>query len=315
MNTIFRFFRSVRLAVTLLLIITVLSILATLVPQGRQEGFYRQTYSPAISQVIMAVRLDRFFGSVIFLLPLALFTVNLAVCAFDRLFKRHRAKAQKRYGPDLIHLGLLLLIAGGILTTALRKDELFWLGEGDTVELTDGYSLKLLSFQFLKYENGSPKDWISTVSVTHGGRVENASFPIEVNRPLRLGRLRLYQSSYSTEGDVELKDSAGALFAMKIGEVFTEPDGSYYLADVEPSDGSGSSAIFQKWVNHALDSTMKVTAPGSIGPYEVARISARRITGLTAVKDPGAVPVIIALIIIGAGLALTYIQKLREAKP
>jgi uncharacterized membrane protein YidH (DUF202 family) len=316
MNAIFRFFRSVRLAVTLILVITVLSILATLVPQNRDEAFYRQSYAPTVSQLILGSRFDRFFGSAIFLVPLALFTVNLGVCAFDRLFKRHRANAPKRYGPDLIHLGLLLLIAGGIITTALRQEQLFWLSEGEEVEVSGGYSLKLLSFQFFKYEDGRPKDWISTVSVTRGGKVETAAFPIEVNRPLRLGRLRLYQSSYSTEGTVDLKDATGAVLPLKIGETFDANDATYYLADVElpPSGGSGATAVFQKWISHALDSTMKIPAPGSVGPYEVTRITAHRITGLTAVKDPGAFPVIAALIIIGAGLALTYFQKLREVK-
>jgi cytochrome c biogenesis protein ResB len=319
MNAIFRFFRSVRLAVTLILVITVLSILATLVPQNRDEAFYRQTFAPTVSQIILGARFDRFFGSVIFLIPLALFTVNLGVCAFDRLLKRHRANAPKRYGPDLIHLGLLLLIAGGIITTALRQEQLFWLGEGEEVEVSGGYSLKLLSFQFLKYENGSPKDWISTVSVARGGKVETAAFPIEVNRPLRLGRLRLYQSSYSTEGTVELKNATGAVLALKIGETFDANDATYYLADVElppsgGSSGSSATAVFQKWIGHALDSTMKIPVPGSVGPYEVTQITAHRITGLTAVKDPGVLPVIAALVIIGAGLALTYFQKLREVK-
>ncbi len=37
-------------------------------------------------------------------------------------------------------------------------------------------------------------------------------------------------------------------------------------------------------------------------------------TGLKAVDDPGVVPVIIAFILIGLGLALTFTQKLGDNK-
>jgi cytochrome c biogenesis protein ResB len=317
MNAPLRFFRSVRLAIVLILVIVALSIISTLVPQGREEAFYKESYAPAVSQLILASRMDRFFSSVLFLLPVALFTINLGVCAVDRLVKRRRARAPRRYGPDLIHLGLLLLIAGGILTTALRREKLVWLGVGDTADLNGGYSISLQSFQYQKYENGSPKDWISTVSVQRDGRVQNPSFRIEVNRPLRLGRLRLYQSSFTTEGVAHLKDTAGEVFAMKIGEVFRTADALYYFADaeLEQGDGTAATAVFQKWIGHSLAATLSVGAPGAVGPYQVTQVSARRLTGLTAVSDPGMFPVIIALIIVGAGLALTYYQKLREEKP
>ncbi len=115
-STLFRFFRSVRLAVVLILVIIVLSMLATLVPQGMPDEMYRARYSPAIYAVIGALGYQRFFSSALFLFPVLLFTINLGVCAADRFVTRARTHAKRRYGPDLVHIGLLVLIAGGIVT-------------------------------------------------------------------------------------------------------------------------------------------------------------------------------------------------------
>jgi hypothetical protein len=315
-NALYRFFRSVRLAIVLIIITIVLSIVATLVPQGKEERFYRASYPPAVADLIRATRFDNFFGSILFYIPVGLFTVNLAVCAFDRLLTRSRTKAPLRYGPDLVHLGLILLVAGAITTTALRKEKMIWMGEGDEVALTTQYTVRLKSFQFLRYENGSPKEWISTVSVLRGGAVQTASFPIEVNRPLRLGSLRLYQASYTTEGVAHLKDSAGQAYAVNVGDVFRSGDTLWYFSDVEQPAAAGESpaAVFQVYKGHALVSTEKITPPGKAGAYEITRVFGRRLTGLKAVSDPGMFPVIAALIVVGVGLGLTYFQKLREEK-
>ncbi len=315
MKALYRFFRSKRLAFALLLVITLLSILATLVPQGGKKETYQAAYPALLSRAILALHFDRFFSSELFFAVAALFTANLGVCAIDRLLARRRAGGPRRYGPDLVHLGLLLLVAGAILTTALRQEKLFFLAEGEREEIGGGYVVQLLSFQFLKYESGAPKDWISTVSVLAGDGVRIASAPIEVNKPLRLGTLRIYQSSYSTEGTTEMEVSPGKTVSVKTGEAFRIGDVFWYFADVEPAAaGNPAVAIFQKWVGGARVSTLKVSAPGMVGPLPVARISVRRLTGLKAVRDPGFFLVVAALIVAGSGLALTYIQKLGDMK-
>jgi hypothetical protein len=44
----------------------------------------------------------------------------------------------------------------------------------------------------------------------------------------------------------------------------------------------------------------------------VEELGSRDVTGLTAVKDPGFIPVVIALIIVAAGLTLTLLQKRKD---
>jgi cytochrome c biogenesis protein len=209
-NALYRFFKSIRLAVVLILLITALSLLSTLVPQGREPGFYQSEY-PALYGIIRAIAFDRFFNSLLFLVPIGLFAANLGVCSVDRFVRRTHTKAQKRYGPDLVHIGLLLLMAAGLVTALARQEKDFTMTAGEQMELTASYSIRLVSLEFLKYENGTPKAWISTVDVLHNGNKEMASVPIKVNSPLRLKGVTVFQTS-CREGRARGYHTARSLF-------------------------------------------------------------------------------------------------------
>jgi cytochrome c biogenesis protein len=312
MNQVYRFFRSVRLAVVLLLVITVLSILATLVPQGRDPAFYRSTYPYGVAALVLAMGFDRFFSSMLFLAPLALFMGNLGVCTVHRILTRNRGGAAPRYGPDLIHIGLLILAVGGITSTAVRREKYFTVGAGDAVDISGGYRLELLSFEFRRYENGSPKDWISTVRVTQGDKTVRESFAIEVNRPLRLGLLAVYQTSYDTDALLHLSDASGATYTLSPGDGIPTGGTVRFLSGAERSAGGEYVAVFEEWNDKERLSVDKIAAGGSVGAYRIDRITARELTGLTAVRDPGFIPVLAALILGGVGLGLTFIQRRKE---
>ncbi len=311
MRALYRFFRSVRLAIVLILLITVLSLVSTFVPQGQGEEYYRARYSPFVSGLIAATGMGRFFSSILFLSPAFLFTINLGVCAVDRFVKRVQARAQKRYGPDLIHLGLLLLIAGGIVTSVARQEKLVWLAEGEQAALSGSYAVRLVRFEFQKYEDGSPKDWISTVSLERDEKIEVSSFPIEVNRPLRVAGMRIYQSSWTVEGAAHLRDAAGVLSVAMTGQGFQDGNSFWYFADASrASPGSADwRAVFEEWKGDSLASTRTLGPGDAIGPFIVERVSGRLLSGLKAVRDPGFTLVLVALAAIAVGLALTLIQK------
>jgi cytochrome c biogenesis protein ResB len=117
-----RFFRSVKLAVVLLLIIVILSIMATLIPQTQDPGLYFHAYPPLLARVVIALGFDDFFRSLLFPVPVGVFFVNLSVCAVDRLVRRSEGRAKRRRGPDLIHVGLLVLIVGAMVSVFFRRE-------------------------------------------------------------------------------------------------------------------------------------------------------------------------------------------------
>ena len=312
MRALYRFFRSVRLAVVLILALTSLSLLSTFVPQGREPDFYGQIYPLAFARLVVALGFDRFFNSALFLVPVMLFAVNLGVCTTDRIVKRARAGARGRYGPDLIHIGLLVLLAGGMLTSLVRQEKSFSMYEGEEATLNRIFTIRLDGFEFLKYADGTPKDWISTVSVSKNGKPHIVSYPIEVNHPLRLGGIRIYQSSWGIEGILHMKEPSGETLVKVTGEAIK--DGEAVLAFVDAQQHADGSwvAVFEEWKGNELSSTRTATVGQSVGPYTILTISARELTGLKVVSDPGMYPVIVALIVVAAGLCLAFIQKISD---
>jgi cytochrome c biogenesis protein ResB len=308
-RSLYTLLTSVRLAVVLIVVIVVLALLATLVPQGRPESWYQANYSPAVSAAVRFLHLTNPFGSALFLVPVCFFTLNLGFCSVDRFARRLRTGASHRYGPDLVHIGLLVLIAGGLVTALGRQERTQFLAEGAEAAIGSGYTIRLLSFQFLRYDNGSPREWISTVDVTRDARREIASFPIEVNHPLRLHGLTVYQSSWDVEGTLRLKDSGGGdVPPPSPGDYFDQVD-SRWLFSAFQQDGAAWAALFQRYRGRALEET-RVLHPGdAIGPFVVTGITAREITGLKVVRDPGLAPFLAAIVLIIAGLALTFLQK------
>jgi cytochrome c biogenesis protein len=306
-QALYKFLKSVRLAVVLLLVITALSILATLVPQGQDRAFYFHNYPPLLARLITSLGFDGFFKSWLFLVPCVLFFVNLAVCTVDRLVGRLQRKARKRYGPDLIHVGLLLLIVGALLSTWGRQEASFYLGKGDSIDLPLGYRLRLLDYLDERYPDGRPRDWVSTVEASRGERVLQPSFSIEVNRPLRLAGLKIYQSSFKREDTALLRDPQNELAPMRSGQYFEWQGGILFFSGIE-----AGRAVFERWEGHAVVETLQRAAAQPIGPYTIVELTTRELTGLKAVKDPGFSPVLAALILVAAGLALTFIQKSKD---
>ena len=74
----------------------------------------------------------------------------------------------------------------------------------------------------------------------------------------------------------------------------------------------GNRAVFERWEEHSRTAVYQTEIGETIGEYTVTELGSRDVTGLKAVKDPGFIPVVIALIIVAAGLTLTLVQKRKD---
>ena len=100
------------------------------------------------------------------------------------------------FGSDIVHLGLLVILAGGI-TSGLggRRAELP-LSDGQTVDVPHAaFQVRLDKFETEYYPGGAVKDWKSTVSVIEGGAPVLTRI-VEVNQPLTYRGFSFYQTSY-----------------------------------------------------------------------------------------------------------------------
>ena len=84
MKKAFQFFRSMRFGIILLVLIAALSVVGTVIPQGREIAWYAQTYQ-SVHGAILVLKLNDVFNSWYFLLLLALLALNLILCSLVRI--------------------------------------------------------------------------------------------------------------------------------------------------------------------------------------------------------------------------------------
>jgi len=317
-----------KLAIVLVLYLAITSGLSTLIPQGEEISHYYANYSQTLARIIEIFQFHTFFRSFLFLFPLILFSINLVVCAVDRMVKRLRGKARKRFGPDIVHIGLILLMIAGLIGLYGREESRVWLTPGESTLLSEEYELVLKSFDFQKYEDGRPKDWLSSVEVKRDGQLVK-THTIEVNRPLKIGRLKVYQASYTEDITADISDFVGEIVTIRPGDYYStensmvifrsvETDGvNPALQDDDPCLDSGI-AVFEELSadstgsGHEVIAVYRVGIDEQIGMYTIEKLCVSNSTGLQVVEDSSVVPLIASLILIGLGMSLTFVQKIGD---
>lgn len=196
MKKLIAFITSIRLAAVLIGALAALCVLETFVPQGLSEADYLALYPRLAARAIVATGFGDFFRSWLFVVPALLFFVNLSACTAKRLVREMRKPTGRRHGPDVLHVGLMFLVLGGLLSFAGRVEYGAALAPGDDARLPDGALLHLDDFRMERYPDGRPREWVSVVTITKDGNPVADEAEIRVNRPLRHAGYTLYQAGY-----------------------------------------------------------------------------------------------------------------------
>lgn len=314
MTRLFQRIKSVRLAVGLIVYLTLASILATLVPQGAAPEEYRSLYPEFLSNLVLQTGFDRYYSSpLFFLLPAFLFFINLSTCTVDRFARELRKKGQRRHGPDILHLGLVFLTVGAVVSASLRSEENFTLVPGSYIVLPDKSTLRLEEFRSEEYPDGRPKGWTSVCDlVDPEGTVLLDNYELKVNSPLRHGGYAFFQASFNPYFILELGAPDAPSTRLFQGEKIDVGDDSYYFM----APAGGTPALESTALIRAVQgqSTRVIrAAPGDlIGDLKVLGIHKESATIIQAVRDPGYNLVLPAMLIAAFGIAITFIQKIRE---
>jgi cytochrome c biogenesis protein len=256
MKFIIDFLSSIKLAIFLIIIITVSSMIGTLIPQMRSAEEYTARYGQ-ISELLMRLEITDLYHSWWFMALLFLFSLNIVICTLTRLspkFRRafkpnlffqsqtllaakiqgqlkkswslekseeelkkelrsghYRIKESRKdgevhvlarkkilgiFGSDVVHLGLLTILIGGIISGFSGFRTNISIAEGEIVPILDAdFKLQLDKFETEYYPNGSVKDWKSTLTVIEG-ESPRMTKTIEVNYPLTYKGYVFYQSNY-----------------------------------------------------------------------------------------------------------------------
>jgi len=199
-SKVIKFLSSVKFAIVMISLIVLLSLPATFISQNQSDLFYQQTYEGELGHLIVGLGYDHFFQSPLFLILVGLFWLNLLFCSIKRFRLQIQKRTQKKFGPDIIHLGLLLLVVFAIWSGFTRREGVIYLSRSDSLQLPSGRYLLLKDFKLETYEDGRPRLYSSQVSIVGpGGENLSETHYIEVNSPLRIDGLTIYQYSYKPD--------------------------------------------------------------------------------------------------------------------
>jgi hypothetical protein len=288
-NPVLRLFTSVKVAIALIAWLVLGGIAATLVP-ALGTGFFRSPF---------------------FIAPAIAFFVNLATCSVRRLVRELSRPGRHRHGPDVLHLGLLVLVVGAVISCQGKRTGTVSLAPGESATLPDGSTLTETDFRFDRHPDGRPKDWATTVRVERDGQTLLDGFVLRVNRPLRRSGFTYHQSSYGEAWQLGLRVGTGPDIALHEGGQASVDGTVVAFMSADAVDGAVRAVVR---IGEGDGATVVRAAPGdTLGGAVVTELRAVLATGIQAVADPGWPVVAAALALVAIGTALTFFQKLREA--
>lgn len=101
---IFSFVRSMKFGITMLVLIMLLSIVGSAIPQGQDEHFYGSMYPEFAFKLIMGLKLDNIYNSALFGILFLLLIINLSMCSIFRLGRIIKKLKSK---PSLNSMGII----------------------------------------------------------------------------------------------------------------------------------------------------------------------------------------------------------------
>jgi cytochrome c biogenesis protein len=260
------------------------------------------------------------------------------------LFYRQRGRFSL-LGVYIVHLGVLIIIAGAVIGSMLGFKADMNLSEGEessNAQLTGGkgahrldFSVRCDRFIMELYDTGAPKTYRSDLSfIKEGQMIHQAS--LLVNHPINVNGVRFYQSSYGlAEGGKAIltfkrEGTESPEIPVKEGESFDLPveNAKASVLRVEENmmqmgpavklniaTGKGS---IQLWVfqhikeiaeaNPGLLSEVPLFNPGLFQPllFSLKRIERQYYTGLHVVRDPGVPFVLVGGLLLLAGILMAF---------
>lgn len=244
-----------------------------------------------------------FFESLFFLVPVALFALSLLTCTINSLVSRP-IRPFTGYAHDVIHIGVLVLLMGGLLTLLTAQEELVELHPGESITLRGEWEVELISSE------RTQENWESIIEVRKGGEVLRRE-RIAVNDPAKVGRVRVLQQSWEETRVLILSDEEGRRYTMTPGEGFAVGE-TVIILERAPDNDLGLQ--FARYDNSERRGTIAVREGMSVAELAVVGSEERVLSGIQVVDDPGAPIALLGAIILMAGLVLYLVRKIGEER-
>lgn len=298
-----KYLRSMKFAVLLIILLALVSLPSTLIIQKENPEFYADRYGDTFTPIILFFGMDNVFLSIPFLGISGLFFLNLGYCSIWRFIREFKKKKNKRHGPDILHLGLLVFLFGAFFSAVLTDESpIVWMEKGDAITLPRGGRFRLTKFESSFYPDGRPQDWVS-----HGlyikGRGEEKNIAISVNSPARIEGIKIYQYSVRPVYTLNLIPRPGS------GAPEILQEGGDYAGMTFVSVRYGAD---DQWEAVFLDASGEVTnfrQGDKIAEAYVTGFDSQEITGLRLASDKGVYLVFLSFFPITLGFFMIVFEK------
>ena len=258
-----------------------------------------------------------------------------------RRLLRGRRRVLGLFGADIVHLGILIILAGGIVSGLGKSASDIALVVGETAPIPGRAAvLRLDAFDTEYYPGGGVKDWTSTVTVIENG-IPAAGRKIEVNHPLSWKGTVFYQSSYGWDwekpevglrvrrksdpafrkrivlgpgGTAEAGDGTTVSVLRFVPDLVIGDDGRAGTRSAEPNNPAAliegrkdGNVVYSGWIFARYPEVSHVRPEGATDlVFELETYSAPQFSVLRASRDPGASLIWLGSAVLLAGLFLSF---------
>ena len=234
-----------------------------------------------------------------------------------------------RIGPIIVHLGMLIVLAGGmwgILTgffaqemiasgNTFKIQNIIELGPFGMNQIPDDWSVKVNRFWIDYTEGGDIDQFYSDLSVINNDGEELQRETIRVNKPLRYDGVTLYQTNWGiAAAQVQLNNSP--IFQLPVAKLDTIGAGNIWgtWIPTKPDMSTGVSMLIKDLQGTALiydqqgdlTSAIRIGQSVAIDGINVKLINIIGSTGLQIKADPGVPIVYTGFALLMMGVVMSY---------
>jgi cytochrome c biogenesis protein len=281
-HTIVRLLSSFRLAIVLILSISVMLIVGTLLP-STAPGHAPGEPVGSLRTIISFFRFDDIFHSPLFLFLGVLLFMNIVVCTGKQAHRLIGATVGSRKGNgatsftvanhmpvilrSLIHAGIAIIMVGCAVGGYAGFESYVEVREGtsvsiasflpDTKRVDNNLEIWCDNFTIEYYDSGMPKEYRSDLSFRRDKEILHRG-SLMVNHPISLNGIRYYQSSYRA-------DAVAVVTVTHKGHDHSFRAGSGEIIRLSPDTSLYVSAIKANFMNFGPAAKIEFTSPSSKG--------------------------------------------------
>lgn len=246
MKAFFNFFLSIKTAFGFFLLFTAVCLYGSLSLPSNLAFFSGIDDAPLFRWLAEAKGYGTTWWIYLFIGGLAVFAVNTMICTGEALLLRlGRTNLIARLSPQVMHIGVLFVMLGHMLTASLGVKLDVDLAKGGTKPVSDTASLALEDVRVQEDENGYAVGWDATLRWIEKGR-DAGPLSLRPVHPLSVGGYRIFSKSVNVDARgssalIRVSRDPGAAWALFGGVLMCLGGAGFVYSRI-----SASSSSFQR---------------------------------------------------------------------